>query len=247
MLQSESIAKLAEALVSAQSEFRNVSKSGENAYDHYRYAKLEDYIAVASPVLTKHGLSLISSVTEQIPLEDRKTAKGGIEHAVRIRLAMRIVHVSGEWIEADAYGEGQDRADKAIYKAITGARKYGYASALGLATTDDPEADEGTSQEATAPPASRQAPKPAAKSAPPEPPLAEQAQIEFLEKWDTLVTKLGGDVARGRAFAEAKAAQYERLNPGCNAINTRVALLNKLATDKGWLPYILPVTEKQSA
>jgi hypothetical protein len=38
-------------------------------------------------------------------------------------------------------GEGQDRGDKAFYKADTGARKYALANLFNLATDDDPETD----------------------------------------------------------------------------------------------------------
>ncbi len=157
MRHSESIAKLSAALVKAISEMGGVGKSGNNTFDRYTYAKLEDYVKVAAPVLARNSLCILSGVPAVIPLEDRTTQKGGKEHCVRVSVTMRILHESGEWIEAEAVGEGQDRADKAIYKAITGARKYGIASLLCLATTDDPEGDEGVGH--APPPAQRQTPK----------------------------------------------------------------------------------------
>jgi hypothetical protein len=142
MNSSQSIQKLSEAISQAQAKFRAVGKSGENKFDRYVYAKLEDYVLATRPILSEFGLSIVTSVDETVALDDRKTQKGGIEHAVRVKVTARIMHTSGEWIEAACWGEGQDRADKAVYKAITGARKYALASALGLATSDDPEADE---------------------------------------------------------------------------------------------------------
>jgi len=146
MNQSESIAKLAPALVAAVAEMGPVSKSGNNTFDRYTYAKLEDYVKAVAPVLAKHDLCLMSGVPEVFCLESRTTRNGGTENACRARLTMRLLHKSGEWIEAESFGEGQDRADKATYKAITGARKYGIASLLGLATSDDPESDEQVGQ-----------------------------------------------------------------------------------------------------
>ena len=142
MTSSESLSKIAPALTKAQAAFKAVAKSGQNTYDRYSYACLEDYVRAVKPILSAHGLSVLSSAEEVVNLEDRATKNGGKEHAVRVKLNIRIIHESGEWVEASAWGEGQDRADKAVYKAITGARKYGLASALGLATSDDPEADE---------------------------------------------------------------------------------------------------------
>lgn len=142
MKSSDSIKELAAALAAAQAEMGGVGKSGKNDYDRYKYAKLEDYVNAAHAVMHKHGLSFVSGAEEIIPLDDRTTQKGGTEHAVRVKVVGRIIHASGEWVETSAWGEGQDRADKAVYKAITGARKYLLASAFDLATTDDPEADE---------------------------------------------------------------------------------------------------------
>lgn len=142
MKSSDTIQKLAEALAAAQSEFKIVGTSGENKFDKYTYAKLEDYVAAIKPILPKHGLSILTSVDEVLPLDDRTTKNGGTEHAVRVKITARLMHSSGEWIEAGGIGEGQDRSDKSVYKAITGARKYALASALGLATSDDPEGDE---------------------------------------------------------------------------------------------------------
>src|SRR3954453_8351783 len=137
---SETLSKIAPALAKAQAEFRAVAKSGDNTFDRYYYSTLEDYMTAVRPILNQHGLTLLASVVDTIALEDRQTSNGKIEHAVRVKLSMRVLHESGEWIEAESWGEGQDRADKAVYKAITGARKYGIASVFGLVTTDDPEA-----------------------------------------------------------------------------------------------------------
>jgi len=147
---SETINELSEALAKAQSSFRAVAKSGDNKFDKYSYAKLEDYVAAIQGAMTDNGLFVLIGTDRADRLPDRKTAKGGTEHAVQVEITARVVHRSGQWIEAKGVGEGQDRADKAIYKAITGARKYALASIFGLATTDDPEGDETTGQ--TAPP-----------------------------------------------------------------------------------------------
>jgi len=133
---------LCKALAAAQAELKVVAKSGENKFDRYSYAKLEDYLEVARPVLARHELALVVSVEGILALDDRSTAKGGVEHAVRATVVGRIYHSSGEFIEARCFGEGQDRADKAVYKAITGAKKYLISNLLAMSTSDDPEADE---------------------------------------------------------------------------------------------------------
>lgn len=164
MNQSESIDKLAGALVAAQADMPGIAKSGNNTFDKYTYAKLEDYVRAAHPILAKHGLGVVSSPESAESLPERKTKNGGSEYPVRVTVRMRIIHTSGQWIEVSACGEGQDRGDKGLYKAITGARKYGIASLFGLATTDDPEGTDGDGNPTggngqAAPPARRDTPK----------------------------------------------------------------------------------------
>lgn len=141
MNHSETLDKIGPAMAAAQAQFGAVSKSGANTYDKYDYAKLEDYVDVVQSVMAEHGLSLIVSVTEQSQLEVRATKAGGQEFLVGVALTGMILHTSGQWIEVAGQGQGQDRGDKGIYKAITGARKYLLASAFGLKTGDDPEND----------------------------------------------------------------------------------------------------------
>lgn len=134
---------LAKALCQVQARMKTVTMSGENKFDKYSYAKLVDYIDVCRKPISDCGLSVLFSVAEVVPLEDRSTKGGAVEHAVRVHLFMTITHISGEQITLNGWGEGQDRADKAIYKAITGARKYLLGMALNLASgEEDPESTE---------------------------------------------------------------------------------------------------------
>ena len=138
---SEPCDKIAAALVKVSSQVRLVGKGRSNDHDKYTYAELLDYVKATGEALTACGLMLLSSVDNTETLETRKTQSGSSQYAVRVQLTIRAVHESGQWAQVAVSGEGQDRADKGIYKAITGARKYGIACLLGLATSDDPEGD----------------------------------------------------------------------------------------------------------
>lgn len=133
MRTSETIKELAPALLEAKKQMTAVEKGGHNTHDGYDYAKLEDYMAVARPCLEAHGLLLVTSAPTVTPIEGRQTANGKPQYACYIHLVLRVVHAeSKKWAEVDAHGEGQDRADKAVYKATTGARKYGVAMLFDL-------------------------------------------------------------------------------------------------------------------
>lgn len=158
MRQSEHIDKVSASLVLARSAMRPVGKSGDNKFDKYRYAKLEDYVESTDFALNANGITVITEVVCVETMDVRTTKSGGNEYPVRVKLTVRLLHSSGQWIECDAYGEGQDRGDKGIYKAITGGRKYALACVFGLVTTDDPETTEIQAADSEPPPAQRQVP-----------------------------------------------------------------------------------------
>jgi len=138
---SEPCDKIAAALVKVSSQVQLVNKGRKNDHDNYRYSELLDYVLATAASLRESGIILLSSVDKAETLPDRVTKGGSAQYAVRVQLTIRAVHESGQWAQVAVSGEGQDRADKGVYKAITGARKYGIACLLGLATSDDPEGD----------------------------------------------------------------------------------------------------------
>lgn len=175
MQTSEKLDQIGKALLALQQDTPLVGMSGRNEYDRYDYAKLEDWIHALKPVLGKHGLVVLASQLPPRGLVQRTTKSGTTEHACEVHLVLRVVHApSGQWVEIEAFGWGQDRADKAPYKATTGARKYALAMLSNAATSDDPERTQddadppGKRGVKQAPP--RQAkPNPAAETAPDSP------------------------------------------------------------------------------
>lgn len=144
---SEKITNIAMALHDIQAELKPIEKKGRNSQQNYAYAKFEDYIDGIKEILIKQGLTIVTTVNEPKRLEPRISKHGTVQYAVEVAITARLFHKTGEWIEIDCYGEGQDPGDKAIYKAITGARKYALACLLGLATKDDPENDDEESRQ----------------------------------------------------------------------------------------------------
>ena len=139
--QSPEVDKVAAAIAKASASVHKVGKSGNNTFDKYTYGTLEDYIKACHDALAENELAVLSSVREYEVQEPRQSKQGGAQYAILIRLELTILHSSGQWIKVHAIGEGQDRSDKATYKAITGARKYALAMAFNLVTSDDPERD----------------------------------------------------------------------------------------------------------
>jgi len=120
---SESIAKIAEALVHFHSEIRSISHDEVNPHFKSKYTTLDHMIDHTKPILAKHGLTII-----QFP--------GGDAEKVTIRTM--ILHVSGEWIESESLTLKPVKMDpQGAGSAITYGRRYSYAAALSLSLGDD--------------------------------------------------------------------------------------------------------------
>jgi len=123
MNKSESIIKLAGALVKFNSEISKVSKDASNPFFKNKYATLDNVIDAARPILTQNGLSIL-----QLPAGDG-------EHAIMKTL---LLHESGEWIESEALIIKPIKNDPQAYgSCITYMRRYSLTSFLSLNTGED--------------------------------------------------------------------------------------------------------------
>lgn len=120
---SETISKLAIALVKAQSEITSVSKDGANPHFKSKYATLDNIIDETRPVLAKHGLAIL-----QMP--------GGDGENVIMRTML--MHESGEWLETEPLVMRPVKNDpQGMGSCITYARRYSYSSLLSISTDED--------------------------------------------------------------------------------------------------------------
>jgi len=159
------IAKLAAVMAAVE----RVPKHGENKFHGYKYATEADLSDAVRSNLARYGVMLIPSV-EKVEWTKVPT-KNGEERLATLTVKFTATDGKTEFAFT-VLGEGQDRGDKATYKAMTGATKYALLKLFLIPTGDDPEKDE---EEHRAPPraAARPAPKAeAAKAvtAPPPPP-----------------------------------------------------------------------------
>jgi hypothetical protein len=133
---------LFEKLLAASQEANPVPKEGENTDQHYNYARAEDVIKEARRALHASGLvAVIDFTVESVKPITSSRGTGGM--FCRVSAELRVFDpASGLGLAIKGAGAGIDYpGDKAPYKAMTGATKYVYASALGIPFGDDPEAD----------------------------------------------------------------------------------------------------------
>lgn len=120
---SESISKLAMALVKAQSEISPVGKDGNNPHFKSKYATLDNIIDETRPILAKHGLAII-----QMP-------GGDGEH---VKMVTMIMHESGEWMETEPLIMRPSKNDpQGMGSCITYARRYSLSALLSISTDED--------------------------------------------------------------------------------------------------------------
>lgn len=166
---SESITKIAAALVAFHGEVRSISHDSENPHFRSQYTSLDHMIDETKPILHKHGLTVM-----QFP--------GGDGEKITIRTM--ILHDSGEWIESEPLTLKPVKLDpQGAGSAITYARRYSYAAALSLSLGDD---DDGNAASAGQPqntrPATQNQPNQQRQSQPSGANLISQAQINYCQK-----------------------------------------------------------------
>jgi hypothetical protein len=123
MRQSESITKIASAIVKAQGELNSVSKDGTNPHFNKRYATLQNIVESTREVLRKHGLAVVQTFSET--------------DGTYINLDTTVLHESGEWI-AGTLTLRPDKTDpQRMGSATTYARRYALSAILGIVTDDD--------------------------------------------------------------------------------------------------------------
>lgn len=123
MKTSESIAKIAPALVGAQEEIRFAVKDSTNPHFKSRYADLGSVIDAIKKCLNDNGIAFMQTPTES--------------QIGTLALSTRLIHVSGEWIEDTATCPLQKNDPQGYGSALTYLRRYSLASITGLYQDDD--------------------------------------------------------------------------------------------------------------
>lgn len=121
--------KLANVIKSVSGQ---VKKSGHNSYQNYDYVMESDLLEAVREELIKQSLVITTSV-ENVKRDGEIT---------EVRLKHTLIDVdSGETLEVYSAGQGHDKLDKGVFKAVTGANKYFLLKTFMLSGNDDPEND----------------------------------------------------------------------------------------------------------
>ena len=119
---SDDISELAKALVMAQMEMENASKSSSNPYFKSKYADLTSVREASMEILNKYGLSILQPMGEG---DDK------------IRVFTILLHVSGQYIGGVLSMKPVKDGPQEIGSLITYFRRYSWQAIIGLSADDD--------------------------------------------------------------------------------------------------------------
>lgn len=125
MKTSEQVAKIFPAFIKAQSEFSKATKDSNNPFFKSKYADLNSYLDAIGEALSDNDLAVMQDTS-------------GEDVGQIIKVATRLIHSSGEWIESEPLIlHPTDMKPQSFGSAQTYARRYSLASFLGLGAEDD--------------------------------------------------------------------------------------------------------------
>ncbi len=128
MRTSETITKIAPAVVAAASELGPIGKDAVNPAFRNKYATLDAIMEQVRPVLARHGLAVLQGVLHP------ETVDGVLRS---ISVETRLLHTSGEWIASSVALPVEKVTSQGIGSATSYGRRYGLSAILGLTADDD--------------------------------------------------------------------------------------------------------------
>ena len=123
MKTSDSIKELATALAKAQATMAGAKKDSTNPHFRSKYADLASIWEACRDALTSNGIAVV------------QMTRATTEEAVIVET--RLMHSSGEWIEGELLVPVTKADAQGFGSAITYARRYSLAAAVGVAPEDD--------------------------------------------------------------------------------------------------------------
>lgn len=187
MKTSESISKIAPALLAAQKIITYAAKDSANQHFKSTYANLESVIEAVKAPLNDHGIIFLQTFSPSV---------SGF-----LSLSTRLMHESGEWIEDEMTVPLQKNDAQGYGSAATYARRYSLAAITGLYQADDD---------------GHEASKPAPKSEPTPAPV-QMLTIDQVTSIKDAAKEFGVSVeqicktGKVQSLSEIKASSYKKL------------------------------------
>lgn len=131
--------EIGKKILAVMESVQNIEKDGRNAHFDYKYVSDEAIVTKLRVELIKQKLIVVPN-GKSCTVTIGKDKSGGDQFLTQLEVQYQLLDTdSGESLTATAYGQGQDKGDKGVYKAATGAEKYFLLKTFLIPTGDDPE------------------------------------------------------------------------------------------------------------
>lgn len=124
---------LMQRILGVMKDLEYIQKGEKTVNGQYRFVSHDMVSAKVHPLLVKHGIVIIPSVSEM-------TQEGNRTH-VKLTVCLVNADIPGDYINVSFPGYGIDPSDKGPGKAISYAYKYALLKTFCLETGDDPDVD----------------------------------------------------------------------------------------------------------
>lgn len=137
--------KIYSAIAAVMADVGAVGKDATNTFDRYKYRSIDAVMNAMHPAMAKHNVFVTPEVLEQTR-EERTSKKGDPMVYSITKVRYTFYTVDGSQVTATVIGEGMDRGDKSMNKAMSAAFKYALFQVFCIPTeemvdseTDSPE------------------------------------------------------------------------------------------------------------
>lgn len=137
--------KIYKAIAAVMADVGAVGKDATNSFDKYKYRSIDAVMNAMHPALVNHGVFVTPEVIEQTR-EEREGKNGTLMIYSVTKVKYTFFTDDGSSVQAVVIGEGSDRGDKSMNKAMSAAFKYALFQVFCLPTaemidseTDSPE------------------------------------------------------------------------------------------------------------
>jgi len=195
---------LAQKLISIMKQVERIPKNGYNDFHKYHYALESDVKEHCREFMAEEGVLMTISIQD---VEQRKDDIVRVTSLVTFRDSD-----SEEVLSLCMAGDGQDKGDKGIYKAITGMTKYALMSMFLIPTGDDPEKDgekPGKKRGSTSQKGATGA-GPSSKATPKETETPQYITPQMKKAIEAIISKQFGDREKFKEWAKARKAIGEK-------------------------------------
>lgn len=133
--------KLFAKIAAVMTEVRKLKKDGNNQFDKYKYITGDSAFERLGGEMAAVGLVMIPSVVE-VDTKEVTSKSGGIMYFTTVQGQITLADCeTGETWTSVWFGEGSDRGDKSINKAMTAMMKYFLLRVFQIGSGEDADAD----------------------------------------------------------------------------------------------------------